>query len=69
MSWNVPVVIIPFLVFSGVQWSRVRNHCMALAWLPQYFVCLVIRRYRIMRWSGDQSQLGCQCNVSYFFSF
>ena len=42
---------------------------MALAWLPQYFVCLVIRRYRIMRWSGDQSQLGRQCNVSYFFLF
>ena len=63
----MPVVIIPFLVFSGrayviIAWRLLGCRNASCVWLSAGIALCV-------GWSGDWSQLGYQCNVSYFFLF
>jgi len=65
VSWNVPVVIIPFLVFSGrafviIAWRWLGCRSASRVWLSAGIALCV-------GWPGDRSQFRCQCNVSYFF--
>jgi len=47
LSWNVPVVIIPFLVLSGRAFVIIAWRLLGCRNASRV---LIIRRYRIMRW-------------------
>jgi len=58
LSWTVPVVIIPFLVFSGrafviIAWRLLGCRNASRVWLSAGIAMCV-------GWSGNRSQFGCQ---------